>query len=276
MLDRTDFESWQQRIRLYCLGKDNGENIMKSITEGPFQMGTIRDTLTEGGEGALHLGPERARVFADLSAKQKDRYNAFNQGQTILGGTCKRKVVAGNALRSYRDWQWTTSKTKMLLMIAHENGVVLDEEQLLFLAGEQVTNFNDDVDDLALNVDDVFEADQCDAFESDVDEAPTIQTMFMVNLSSKIQSMMKPGRSYDSILRVLSHEMRFVVNILNSMNATSTVKIVLNKGKQIWKPKKDKLYNNSIEPDKAGSGMHRGNYLLMLVINGDPQERKSP
>ncbi|GKC67168.1 hypothetical protein Tco_1099766 [Tanacetum coccineum] len=33
MLDRTDFESWQQRIRLYCLGKDNGENIMKSITE---------------------------------------------------------------------------------------------------------------------------------------------------------------------------------------------------------------------------------------------------
>ncbi|GKE41881.1 hypothetical protein Tco_1469165 [Tanacetum coccineum] len=39
MLDRTDFESWQQRIRLYCLGKDNGENIMKSITEGPFQMG---------------------------------------------------------------------------------------------------------------------------------------------------------------------------------------------------------------------------------------------
>ncbi|GJT45499.1 retrovirus-related pol polyprotein from transposon TNT 1-94 [Tanacetum coccineum] len=40
MLDRTDFESWQQRIRLYCLGKDNGENIMKSITKGPFKMGT--------------------------------------------------------------------------------------------------------------------------------------------------------------------------------------------------------------------------------------------
>ncbi|GKC92781.1 hypothetical protein Tco_1158223 [Tanacetum coccineum] len=34
MLDRTNFESWQQRIRLYCLGKDNGKNIMKSITEG--------------------------------------------------------------------------------------------------------------------------------------------------------------------------------------------------------------------------------------------------
>ncbi|GJW32356.1 hypothetical protein Tco_0052388 [Tanacetum coccineum] len=74
MLDRTDFESWQQRIRLYCLGKDNGENIMKSITEGPFQMGTMRDTLTEGGEDALHLGPERARAFAYLSVEQKDRF----------------------------------------------------------------------------------------------------------------------------------------------------------------------------------------------------------
>ncbi|GJS74875.1 hypothetical protein Tco_0724756, partial [Tanacetum coccineum] len=56
MLDRTDFESWQQRIRLYCLGKDNGENIMKSITKGPFQMGTFIQTPAEETEGALQLG----------------------------------------------------------------------------------------------------------------------------------------------------------------------------------------------------------------------------
>ncbi|GKA82856.1 retrovirus-related pol polyprotein from transposon TNT 1-94, partial [Tanacetum coccineum] len=47
-------------------------------------------------------------------------------------------------------------KDKMLLMQAQENGAVLDEEQSLFLAGEQVTNVDDDVDDstendLALN-----------------------------------------------------------------------------------------------------------------------------
>ncbi|GKF41990.1 hypothetical protein Tco_0125332, partial [Tanacetum coccineum] len=65
MLDRIDFESWQQCIRLYCLGKDNGENIMKSITEGLFQMGTFIQTPVEDAEeteGALQLGPERARV----------------------------------------------------------------------------------------------------------------------------------------------------------------------------------------------------------------------
>ncbi|GJX88312.1 hypothetical protein Tco_0340326 [Tanacetum coccineum] len=57
---------------------------------------------------------------------------------------------------------------------------VLDEEQLLFLAGEQVTNFDDDVDDptkkdLALNVDHIFKADQCDAFDSEF-TTPNIQT----------------------------------------------------------------------------------------------------
>ncbi|GJX76617.1 hypothetical protein Tco_0323428 [Tanacetum coccineum] len=56
MLDRTDFASWKQRIRLYCHGKENGVNILKSIDEGPFQMGTFRETLAEGNEGALHLG----------------------------------------------------------------------------------------------------------------------------------------------------------------------------------------------------------------------------
>ncbi|GJX50430.1 hypothetical protein Tco_0277275 [Tanacetum coccineum] len=37
-------------------------------------------------------------------------------------------------------------KDKMLLMQAQENGAVLDEEQSLFLAGEQIINFDEDVD----------------------------------------------------------------------------------------------------------------------------------
>nr|GFB72432.1 integrase, catalytic region, zinc finger, CCHC-type, peptidase aspartic, catalytic [Tanacetum cinerariifolium] len=35
------------------------------------------------------------------------------------------------------------------------------------------------VQDLALNVDNVFQADEYDAFDFDVDEAPMAQTMFM-------------------------------------------------------------------------------------------------
>ncbi|GJW97803.1 hypothetical protein Tco_0179611 [Tanacetum coccineum] len=77
----------------------------------------------------------------------------------------------------------------MLLMQAQENGVVLVEEQLFFIAGGQANTFDDDVDeppvqDLALNVDQVFQADQCDAFDYDIDDTPTTQTMFIANLSS--------------------------------------------------------------------------------------------
>ncbi|GKB17440.1 hypothetical protein Tco_0851363 [Tanacetum coccineum] len=52
--------------------------------------------------------------------------------------------------------------------------------------------------DLALNVDNVFQADDCDAFDSDVDEAPTVQTMFMANLSSVDPVYDEASPSYDS------------------------------------------------------------------------------
>ncbi|GKA80296.1 hypothetical protein Tco_0786892 [Tanacetum coccineum] len=84
MLDKTDFASWQQRIRLYCRGKDNGVNILKSIDEGPFQMGTTRVIVAEGTEGSLHLGPERPRVYSDLSRDEKDTYNADIQAINII------------------------------------------------------------------------------------------------------------------------------------------------------------------------------------------------
>nr|GEU37700.1 retrovirus-related Pol polyprotein from transposon TNT 1-94 [Tanacetum cinerariifolium] len=94
-------------------------------------------------------------------------------------------------------------KDKMLLMQAQENRVALDEEQLLFLAGGHDTAIDEDVDeqpvqDLALNVDNVFQADDCDAFDYDVDEAPTIQIMFMANLSSADPVNDEAGPLYDS------------------------------------------------------------------------------
>ncbi|GKF63337.1 hypothetical protein Tco_0186785 [Tanacetum coccineum] len=91
----------------------------------------------------------------------------------------------------------------MLVMQAQENGVALDEEQLLFLTGGQDNAVDEDVDEqpvynLALNVDNVFQADNCDAFDSDVDEALTTQTIFMENLSSADPVYDEASPSYDS------------------------------------------------------------------------------
>nr|GEU65207.1 hypothetical protein [Tanacetum cinerariifolium] len=47
-------------------------------------MGTFRETLAEGEEGAFHLGFERPQVYSDVSPKQKERYNVDIQTTNIL------------------------------------------------------------------------------------------------------------------------------------------------------------------------------------------------
>ncbi|GJU75326.1 retrovirus-related pol polyprotein from transposon TNT 1-94 [Tanacetum coccineum] len=102
---------------------------------------------------------------------------------------------------------------------SQENKVVLDEEQLLFIAGGLDNSFDDDVDeepvqDLALNQDNIFQANECDSFDSDVDEALTAQTIFMANLSSASPIYDKAGSSYDS--DIISEVVQIVLWYLDS------------------------------------------------------------
>nr|GEX71331.1 hypothetical protein [Tanacetum cinerariifolium] len=140
----------------------------------------------------------------------QNRVGNVNQGQARLGQARTVKCyncngtghIARNCSQPKRSQNSEYFKDKMLLMQAQENGVALDAEQLLFLAGRPNNAFDDDVDeqpvqDLALNVDNVFQAKDCDAFDLDVDEAPTAQTMFMANLSSDDPITDEAGPSYD-------------------------------------------------------------------------------
>ncbi|GJX88614.1 retrovirus-related pol polyprotein from transposon TNT 1-94 [Tanacetum coccineum] len=113
--------------------------------------------------------------------------------------------IARNCTQPKRPQNSDYFKDKMLLMQAQENGAVLDEEELLFLASEQGNTFDVDVDnqpiqDLALNEDNIFQADECDAFDSDVDDELTAQSIFMANLSSVRSANLQAGPSNASIL----------------------------------------------------------------------------
>nr|GEU56954.1 integrase, catalytic region, zinc finger, CCHC-type, peptidase aspartic, catalytic [Tanacetum cinerariifolium] len=242
MLDRTNFASWQQRIRLYCQGKENlcflfirlageqhrrsllgwlrtiaarvtprfilsthsytnpyqnGVNILKSIDEGPFQMGIVRETLAKGNEGVPHLDNVKMLLEGSrLTKEDRELYDDFehfqqNQRETIhdyyvrfaklindmrnIKMTMSRMQLNSKFVNNMLpEWELDYFKDKMLLMQAQKHGVALDEEQLLFLA------------------------DDCDAFDFDVDEAPMAQTMFMANLSFADPVYDEAGPSYDS------------------------------------------------------------------------------
>ncbi|GJU77300.1 hypothetical protein Tco_1274370 [Tanacetum coccineum] len=96
MLDRIDFASRQQRIRLYCWGKENWVNILKFIDEGPFQMGTFRETHAEGNEGALHLGlPKDIYTFINHYTDAKDIWDNVKmllEGSELIKEDCESQL----------------------------------------------------------------------------------------------------------------------------------------------------------------------------------------
>ncbi|GKA01786.1 hypothetical protein Tco_0674451 [Tanacetum coccineum] len=118
-----------------------------------------------GGGAAGYGGAKNIVGNANLGqARQIKCYNYNGIGH--IGRNCTQPKCPQNS-EYFKD--------KMLLMQAQENGVALDEEQLF-----------------------VFQADDCDAFDSDVDEAPMAQTMFIVNLSFVDLVYDEAGPFYDS------------------------------------------------------------------------------
>ncbi|GJX90091.1 hypothetical protein Tco_0343417 [Tanacetum coccineum] len=155
MLDRTDFESWQQRIRLYCLGKDNGENIMKSITEGGLmpQFSSIQHNEWAN----IHL-PSISNEHLLLKTSTGLKVSGFKEGpvdDTMMNKPCRPhsdtnargNVCSWECLRSEHSGKNTDSITDNIATYAsQDNGAVLDRRTfVVFDAGVNMSPTLDDM-----------------------------------------------------------------------------------------------------------------------------------
>ncbi|GJT72463.1 retrovirus-related pol polyprotein from transposon TNT 1-94 [Tanacetum coccineum] len=65
-------------------GKENGLQILQLIDQGPFELGTTRDSLGTTPKGGVLLGPERPHTYEDLSDTEKKQYDADVRATNIV------------------------------------------------------------------------------------------------------------------------------------------------------------------------------------------------
>nr|GEX04979.1 hypothetical protein [Tanacetum cinerariifolium] len=99
-------------------------------------MGTVREPLVEGTEGAPHLGPKRPRVYSDLSPEEKDRNIKMTMSRMQLNSKFVnnmlpewgRFVIAVKLNRGLRDSNYDQLYAYLKQHKAHanENKMMLD------------------------------------------------------------------------------------------------------------------------------------------------------
>ncbi|GJW72169.1 hypothetical protein Tco_0129086 [Tanacetum coccineum] len=153
---------------------------------------SIRRTISDGEHGL------RCYYWEEPRGIPKDIYSLINHYTDAKDIWENVKMILEGSELTKDD-----RESQLYDEFEHFQSIQGEKHSRINLFGEQVTNVEDDVDDsqendLALNVDHIFEADECDAFDSDVDEGPTSQTMFMANLTSEDPIYDEAGPSYDS------------------------------------------------------------------------------
>ncbi|GJT10899.1 hypothetical protein Tco_0857941 [Tanacetum coccineum] len=172
------------------------------------------DNLIENLTNTLALLTQSYKTYLPQTNNQlRTSSNPRNQA-TVQDGRVVVQNVQGRQNRGQGNNAWGSCMAGYggaLNRVGNANPGQARQVKCYNCNGGQGNAIDEDVDelpvqDLALNVDNVFQADDCNAFDFDVDEAPTVQTMFMVNLSYADPVYDKAGSSYDSDILSQVHD----------------------------------------------------------------------
>ncbi|GKA56998.1 reverse transcriptase domain-containing protein [Tanacetum coccineum] len=149
MLDMTQYSSWASRMLLYIKGKENGQVTIEgskiSLQERESKLNDEFDTFTSEPREKIHsyyLSQNEASLLRMRRVNINGGTNITDQAKAICCYNCQEGGhVARQCTKPKRPRNSTWFKEKMMLAEAFELGVVLDEEQMEFLAdnGDIVT-----------------------------------------------------------------------------------------------------------------------------------------
>ncbi|GJW32964.1 hypothetical protein Tco_0052996 [Tanacetum coccineum] len=160
-----------------------------------------QDTRSHDGERP-QADDQRLDLADDLKESQ-DHISSFSIDNEVLENLTKQVALLAQQYKT----QFPQTNNQLRTSSNKRNQATVQNGNKKWGSSEQSCGQDNEVDedvdepqvqDLALSVDNMFHDDDCDAFDSDVDEAPTAQTMFMANLSSADPVYDEASPSYDS------------------------------------------------------------------------------
>nr|GEV67451.1 retrovirus-related Pol polyprotein from transposon TNT 1-94 [Tanacetum cinerariifolium] len=238
MLDRTDYGSWAQKIRLYCRVKKMVLTFFNRLI-----MDLIRWELPEKHLGQLMMEvlplelTDLTLTMISMSMRRRDLMQIFKLLTLSFKGYPKTSTNSSTITEKLKQFGTMGDRIRgTLLEVQVQLGVVMHKIELGMLIRDKENQsstttmvFLDTLQGSALSLSTYrcklkrmepywmkkscyfLQDDDCDAFDSDVDDEPTAQTIFMANLSSAVSSLQHAGPSNASILSE-------VLNLENSIN----------------------------------------------------------
>nr|GEW83825.1 hypothetical protein [Tanacetum cinerariifolium] len=227
MLEKGGYDTWQSRMLLYVEGKEHGKMLLDSILKGPFEYKVVDFPANE----ALGIPAKTTmRTFKDLSPEDKIRKECdIRAANTNLHGLpndiytlLNRKKTANEIWHMVKELMERTELTKQekdSKLVDEFDRFTLEKGDMIHSYYIRFSKLKNDINILRLHMTPlqvISNQNGVDAYDSDVDDVPTVSAMFMAKLSldGLLMGMMLVRRTiqtsylstYSSLLDVISRD----------------------------------------------------------------------